>query len=559
MKKWIVLFIASLAILLFPITAFAVDFTINETNIEAFLQENGDVEVSEFHTYEFDGEFNGITRSIIPKSGTSIKDFQAVENGLPLKIEQEDELYRIFRAGDSETILIEINYTITNGVEVFADMAQFHWPFFDSSNESDYEEMTISVHPPNQAFDVLAYGDNEAYNTETILDDGTVIFSMGYVRSGTDGNIRVAFENSLFPAVPTISDKSIRHDILNKQQTLADDYLNYKERQGTVNNIAPFAVGVFGVFLLGLLFFAWRKKQMTDHEAERIYHSSSIVPKEIMSMPATIYYYRKYLVGYGELMTIGMMDLIRKGNIEARSDEKYYRVHSKTEHKHENSLLKLLFDKIGRDNTFTFKQLKKFSESTKDQHTFNTAVNGYQKELLEEIHTHDLYDSHKKLRWTTAILSLLLIPLMIIFGIYQLFMWLFISLGIMVALLVFAIAFNPKTPEGKVIKKRWKQFEKEFEELEENNWRSLASDDKERALLFSSGLANKKLKEKNKQFIESYENQDNSAMTLLLLLTLSTTGSSSFGSATNVAASSGGSFTGSGSGVGGGGGGSGAF
>ena len=53
--------------------------------MDAFLQENGNVDVKETHTYDFIGEFNGITREIIPKKGTSITGFKATENEFPFK------------------------------------------------------------------------------------------------------------------------------------------------------------------------------------------------------------------------------------------------------------------------------------------------------------------------------------------------------------------------------------------------------------------------------------------------------------------------------------------
>ena len=50
--------------LLFPNQAFAVDYTITEVKIDAYLQENGDVHVQETFTYKFEGNFNGITRDM---------------------------------------------------------------------------------------------------------------------------------------------------------------------------------------------------------------------------------------------------------------------------------------------------------------------------------------------------------------------------------------------------------------------------------------------------------------------------------------------------------------
>ncbi|MCM3741869.1 hypothetical protein M3210_16575 [Oceanobacillus luteolus] len=66
MKKYtLLLLLAFIGCFLLPVHAFAVDFSIEETKIDAFLQENGMVHVTELHTYEFDGDFNGITRGLI--------------------------------------------------------------------------------------------------------------------------------------------------------------------------------------------------------------------------------------------------------------------------------------------------------------------------------------------------------------------------------------------------------------------------------------------------------------------------------------------------------------
>lgn len=111
---------AFLAILfLFPGTGFAVDFSITKVDIEAFLQENGQVNVTESHTYSFDGEFNGITREIVPKEGARISQLKATENGKSLKVEKEEDLYKIYRKGEDESITIVISYTIEDGVDVY--------------------------------------------------------------------------------------------------------------------------------------------------------------------------------------------------------------------------------------------------------------------------------------------------------------------------------------------------------------------------------------------------------------------------------------------------------
>jgi hypothetical protein len=60
----------SAALFLFPVLTFAIDYSITDTQIQADLQKDGDVNVKETHTYAFEDKFNGITRELIPKKGT---------------------------------------------------------------------------------------------------------------------------------------------------------------------------------------------------------------------------------------------------------------------------------------------------------------------------------------------------------------------------------------------------------------------------------------------------------------------------------------------------------
>ena len=150
-RKLVMLCFAIISILfLFPSQSLAVDYSITDVKIDAYLKENGNVDVKETHTYDFIGEFNGITREIIPKNGTSITGFKATENETPLRLEKKNDLYLIHRKGTDETITIQLRYSIKNGVDLYSDIADFYWPFFDERNESTYENLQVTVHPPKE-------------------------------------------------------------------------------------------------------------------------------------------------------------------------------------------------------------------------------------------------------------------------------------------------------------------------------------------------------------------------------------------------------------------------
>ncbi|MBP3950154.1 DUF2207 domain-containing protein [Bacillus suaedae] len=48
-------------------------------------------------------------------------------------------------------------YLIEDGVTAYADVAEFYWPFFDDRNDSSYEQLTITVHPPEPTSGKIYY------------------------------------------------------------------------------------------------------------------------------------------------------------------------------------------------------------------------------------------------------------------------------------------------------------------------------------------------------------------------------------------------------------------
>ncbi|WP_062051638.1 DUF2207 domain-containing protein [Bacillus sp. JCM 19034] len=187
MNKYIISFLIIAGLFLIPTTVLAADYNITNVDIYAYLQENGDVIVEEQHTYEFKGKFGGIIRELIAKNESEIVNFEAFENNKPLQIESDKTEYRIHREGKDETITIDLVYTIINGVNVYSDVADFYWPFFDKGNESTYGNLTVYVIPPEPTTALVAFGYDEAYNAETVLDDGQVQFAMGEVKRKRQG------------------------------------------------------------------------------------------------------------------------------------------------------------------------------------------------------------------------------------------------------------------------------------------------------------------------------------------------------------------------------------
>ncbi|KAB8129194.1 DUF2207 domain-containing protein [Gracilibacillus oryzae] len=567
MKKITILLTFALVFFLYPKNVFAVDFSIENTEINAYLQENGDVHVTEEHTYQFDGDFNGISRTLITKDQTQIIDFQASENNQNLDVEQEEDLYKVYRSGSDEEVNVELSYSIVNGVQVYTDLAQFYWPFFDTSTESTYHNTNIYVHPPQPTEEVLALGYDQAYDTSNITSDGTVHFAMGEVEDGTKGDIRVAYDASLFPAASLLADKSIREEITADKARLEAEAAAFEDRQELLSRISPYIVGGSAIFLVALFIMARNRKNRRLWEAERSTSSFLSIPEQKMSLSAVILY-MKNMAANSELLTAALLDLVRKGYAKRDGESTFIITDSNTDYQHESILINWLFYKIGENGVFTLSDLEAYTKDKKNHSTYYSDYHKWIQAVKDETKNHDLYDKQKGLRWTTAAAGLLLIGFSIMLGIHSLYMWMSFTIFLSLAFILFAIIYQPRTVEGLRIRQQWEQLSSQYDQISEKEWNEWMSDQQMQAFIYAIGTGNKSMQEKSEflsknlspSFTHDTSMQTND--TVMLILIASTLHNQfdkadSTVSATTTANSGGGS--GGGTGVGGGGGGSGAF
>ncbi|WP_394219444.1 DUF2207 domain-containing protein [Halobacillus trueperi] len=537
-------------LLFIPLHVFAVEFTIEETNIHANLKSDGSVDVKETHTYEFNDDFNGITRTLIPKETSSITGVKATENGSELPVEQEDNLYKIYRSGSDETVNIDLYYTINDGVEVFEDVGQFYWPFFDKSNESTYENLTITVEPPEPAEVLAAYGFDAAYDTETTTSDGKVIFHLGKVSTGTNGDIRVAYEASLFSDAPVTSFEPMLKEIQEDQAQLEQTIAARAESRNFWDNFAVYFHSALILVAAVLVIYALRKRHETVREAERQKSSTGSFPKEKMSLPAMMLF-----TNHGQLpisaLTAALLDLVRKGNIEKISEQEFKLSHRQTDYPHEQRLIEWLFDQIADSDYLHLEDIEAYAEEKTNHEKYRLNLSAWQEKVKQEFREYDVKEKAHGPRWVAGASSLTTLPFIVLFPLYDLFLWMFVSILLFTFFLTFSIAYRPLNMEGRKLKEELKPLKIS------DQWKEWKKEDQTLALLYQVGMGKRNLPH------HSPAPLSNSSDDWIMFLALSVAVQTSFeraGEHASVSASTGGiSAGGGGAGVGGGGGGSGAF
>lgn len=272
-----------LCLLVKPLDGLAVTFTIPEAKIEAYVQADGNVEVTESYLYEFQGDFNGLNRTMYVNGEQMIEDFAAFEDGKPLPFEMMKNGYRMFRPGSDEAVNLTIRYTIVDGVEKFEDGAQFSWAFFNLTNTTTYEYMDITIYPPAATSHVETLGYGILKGTEEVDAEGTVHFQIGEVKQGKKGDFRVAYPSTLFPR------------LAEEKGMIMDEIVFYDEER---KEIKAFGIWLTVLIGCGLLFlFGWTATAPRHHRryaVEYVRPSAGHPRRESQHAGCFAFYIRSY-------------------------------------------------------------------------------------------------------------------------------------------------------------------------------------------------------------------------------------------------------------------------
>ncbi|WP_096187871.1 DUF2207 domain-containing protein [Evansella halocellulosilytica] len=568
-KRILSFFLLISLFLLFPIGAGAVDFQITDVIIEAELQENGDVYVREWHEYTFDGEFNGIIRDLYPKEGSAIKQLEAFENGNELSIESDQSTHRIHRSGTDETIRIELTYVIEDGVDTYDDVTQFHWPFFDDRNESDYENVTIAITPPSQVNvdDVLAYGRDAAYNTATIYEGGKIVYELGSVPSGTNGDIRLAYPADLF-ATEASENVEYKEQIIRDETAYAQQLIEREERQEYFSSIGTIIVSVVALLHLLIYLRAYVIYKMRSNRLKHSLGSIEKIPEEQLSLAATVQFSRGYINPHTLAATL--LNLIRKGNIEQTGENSFKVNHLDQVKDQEKYFINWMFYEIGEGGTFSLDQLTTFTKKNSD--AYQSSYHEWLKTIKNEIKEMNFYHNKAGVKILIGVTGLLITPFSYVFIINNDIPLFFLVVGLFIISLIFSIFYREFNDEGAKLYYRWKEFRQYYRQLSTSDWSDWPKDEQIRSYLYALSLNEKKLHDKNKELIEPFKQKaadshlgiasasSVSSVDFVTIAFISQTMSSSFKSASDTTTqSSSGSSSMPGGGAGGGGGGSGAF
>lgn len=404
----ITVFIFAIFLLLNTVCA-ASDFTMQNLNFNAVLNNDGSMHVTEFWDININGETNTLFKEYDLKNGqyditnikvkdlTSSKDFSRI-NSLMYHVttdsyyamENEDGLFEIAWGvnKDNGERKYAISYTVENAITVYNDCAELYWQFlgksFDASIDSVNGTLTLPANVSN--IDNLRVWAHGALNGEiTRTNEKTINFNVTPYFKGYGVEVRTAIlEPNMFLLSNNREYKDQLSNILSEEQEWANVANKQRENEKAKQNAIKWAIIIASMIISALYIYRGIKNIKQLKETKKIGASIKLdyyrdIPNEKESNPteaAFLYYYdkTKMRAHVPKIISSIMLDLSLKKflQFEIKMNEKNKEeIHIKvleekdgTELKESEKILYQIFQTIAQKETksFTMKDFEKYAK-----------------------------------------------------------------------------------------------------------------------------------------------------------------------------------------------------
>ncbi len=509
MKKLWLIFTFFLFLFPLKVNADSVDYKIKNYYIDANIMKNGDLEVTELIVLK--GSFNGYIRDIEYKnSNLSNDDFannrlynatgieiidvsakkvqeihfstihdtdfksltkgQASNYGFLEKSIASGKQYKMYFKSNNESVAFRIKYKIQDAVVLHEDIAELYWTFIGQEYDDDIKDLQIKVNLPNKdtsdSFRIWAHGEIsgeiQAYENQYLLA------TVNFLEKHQPIDIRTTFSTSLLDAslIEKKSNKKALDEIIRVETKRAEE----QNKKRMYMKILYYVILIIsGIYLISLLivwiyvYFKFDKEYKSDFFGD--YYREFI---DEYNVEVVDYLINKKITP--NAMSASIMNLIYKKIIkveELPSDKKKkdYIFHLTDNYKKANEteqyLIEFLFNKVGKENTFTIKELQAYAKGTKTCEKFATSYTTWKNKVIRDGKKQNFFEKNGKPIGISVLFLLFSIFVSILTSFFHVVVVLpFCNTFLTILFLLYTCFFFKRTKKGNEDYVKWMAFKK---------------------------------------------------------------------------------------------------
>ena len=284
-------------------------YSVENMDIQATIQENGDLHIIQDITYDFNGSYNGIYINVPYNledseyeeviTGNEINDnlyngnnvivnsVALVKRGIETEFTEVNyarngnsgvyttdrtnglKQIKVYSPANNESKTFRINYVIQNLCVKHNDTGELYYNFIGGAWEVEIKELNIDIYLPKNQQDIQIWGHGPYNGNSKIVDNTHANFKVKNVKSGQYVAARVLFDNSNIPNSTKLSNIDAKEIVYADEDAIIE---NKEQKNAFTLKIIIFAICLLVYWIILMLLFEKDKKyKVTNIEEEKLF------------------------------------------------------------------------------------------------------------------------------------------------------------------------------------------------------------------------------------------------------------------------------------------------
>ena len=239
------------------------DVYVSETNtmFKDFDFTNGNYEITNVKVSEIEGGLENDLEQIF------VEQYHVDPNsyyGLMIDSNTFEIAWNVGLDNSSDNRIYKMYYTVENAVKIYNDCTELYWQFLSNENTMTGDNVTGRIKLPNAVSDieklrVWGHGDYSAEIQKA--SNSEVSFTLPQIRSNKMLEVRVVTEENIYPTCINKVSRNYIGEILEEEQTWADEANREREEAKRIVAIMKFAIAAVAAVNILILFVSLQKRK----------------------------------------------------------------------------------------------------------------------------------------------------------------------------------------------------------------------------------------------------------------------------------------------------------
>ncbi|HRU40790.1 MAG TPA: DUF2207 domain-containing protein, partial [Candidatus Diapherotrites archaeon] len=476
------------------ITAYCDDrsYYMSSFRINAQLDSMGNMDIIEEITYEFDGIFRGVYRTLKTAGSDGIEavevykkqpgmlspfvqDNSERDNTFQLIDEGDGIRLKIFSSAVNESTTFTLKYRVLNVAEKYNDIAEINWKFMGEDTEVKIENFELVIKIPEGADkeQIKVFGHGPLSGFSEIVDSRTVVLRVDELPARNFVEARVLFPPELIKDTKKVFNKDAFSEIMSEEKGFADE-ANAIRAKARIIVGSSFAYVLFELLMIVYLYFKFDKEYKADFKGEYFRELPGSYSPAVLAV----------LWNFGSVkprdLTATLMDLVRrkylelivekeevKGIFSNRAENEYvFRLNKEADLEslspHEKFAVQWLIFEIGDGEKVSLEDIENSSKTREGAINFKRDYDTWTGHVTSEADGYSFFDKNTV---KGLLFGVLIAVIGMVFGgftaaRYENILGFVILMLVSIILLIYSLTIRRRSRSGVEQFKMWKAFRK---------------------------------------------------------------------------------------------------